>query len=67
MSYYLCVGDLSEHDPILGSLLDLLSMCVRDCTGGRFTTNLSETQNSPLVEESHLDVYDFFVSMYLNH
>ena len=58
MSYYLYVDVLSENDSILGSLQDLLSVCVRDCMGGRFTTHSSETQSSPLVEESYLDVYD---------
>ena len=43
MSYYLYVYVLSENDSILGSLKDLLSVCVRDCMGGLFTTHLSET------------------------
>ena len=42
MSYHLCVGELCEHDSILGSLLDLLSVCVRDYMGSRFTTQSSE-------------------------
>ena len=67
MSYYLRVYVLSENDSILSSLIDLLSVCVRDCMGGRFKTYSSDTYISPLVEESYLDVYDCFVSMYVNH
>ena len=43
MSYYVCVNVLSENDSILGSIYDLLSVCVRDCMGVRFTTHSSET------------------------
>ena len=67
MSYHLYVNVLSENDSILGSLYDLLSVCVRDCMGGRFTTHSTETYSSPLVEKSYLEVYDFFVSMYVTH
>ena len=67
MSYHLFVDVLCEHDSILGSQQDLLSMCVRDCKGVRFTTHSTETQSSLLVEESYLDIYDYFVSMYVTH
>ena len=43
MECYLYVVVLSENDSILGSLQDLLSVCARDCMGGRFTTHSSET------------------------
>ena len=42
-SYHIYVNLLSENDSILGSLYDILSVCVRDCMGGRFTTHSSET------------------------
>ena len=67
ISYDLCVGDLCEHYSLLGSLLDLLSVCVKDCMVGHFSTHSSDTKSSPLVEESYLDVYDCFVSMCVTH
>ena len=36
---------LSENDSILGSLQDLLSVCVRDYMGSHFKTQSSENQN----------------------
>ena len=42
---------LSENDLILASLKDLLSVCERDCMGGRFTTLSSEPSNHLLQED----------------
>ena len=33
---------LSENDSNIGRVWDILSVCVRDCIGGNFKTNLSE-------------------------
>ena len=44
-SYNLYVNVLSENDSILGIIQDILSVCVRDCMGGRFTTHSIETSN----------------------
>ena len=42
MSYYLYVDVLREDDSIIGSVWDLLSVFVRVCMVGRFTTHSSE-------------------------
>lgn len=54
MWYHLYVGDLCEHDSILGSLLDLLSVCVRDCMAIASQLTQVRLKSSPLVEESYL-------------
>ena len=43
MAYHLCVGVFSENDSILGSLQNILSVCVKDCMGGPFTPHSSDT------------------------
>ena len=48
MSYYMNVIMLSENDLILGNIKVLLSVRERDCMGGFFTTQSSETLNHPL-------------------
>ena len=41
MLYHLRVGQLCEHDSILGSQLDILSVCVKNCMCHCFTTHSS--------------------------
>ena len=65
MSYYLYAVVLSENDSILDSLQDILSVYVRDCIGGCFTTHSSEPQNHLWQEDLMFKIMMYCKYVYL--